>query len=309
MHRNPLPNHKGKGVVAVVIHGNPAKVEELEGSFHPSTVRTLQKNPKFKSLFNLLGFGPEVRKVATKSLMSIARDSRMECFTTESHASRVFLETTNAITFTDEDMEVEHPDHRRPLYLMATINGVQIRRALVDTRASLNLIALSTLEAVGLAGRRILGAPIEITGFWGLAESTEGYVQLALRVGPIVALTRFHVINSKVSYHMLLGRLWLHKLRLIPSTYHQCVKGRLNGRPVRIPINHNPFSQGEVNFMETMFYDELEPDNESLMPGTPGAPVLEEEKGRDTCNLKDLMKRKRQKREPSTSRSRECVVV
>ena len=50
--RNPLPNHKGKGVVAVVIHGNPVEVEELEGSFHPSTVRTLQKNPKFRSLFN-----------------------------------------------------------------------------------------------------------------------------------------------------------------------------------------------------------------------------------------------------------------
>ena len=241
--------------------------------------------------------------------MSIARDSRMECFTAESHASRAFLETTNAITFTDEDMEVEHPDHRRPLYLMATINGVQIRRALVDTGASLNLIALSTLEAVGLAGRRILGAPIEITGFWGLAESTEGYVQLTLKVGPIVTLTRFHVINSDVSYHMLLGRPWLHKLRLIPSTYHQCVKGRLNGRPVRIPANHNPFSQGEVNFVETMFYDELELDNESPMPGTPGAPVLEEEEGGGTCDLRDLLKKKRQKREPSTSGSRECVVV
>ena len=97
--------------------------------------------------------------------MSITVDSRMECFTAESHASGAFLETTNAITFTDEDMEVEHPDHRRPLYLMATINGVQIRRALVDTGASLNLIALSTLEAEGLADRRILGAPMEITGF------------------------------------------------------------------------------------------------------------------------------------------------
>ena len=50
--RNPLPNHKGKGVVAVVIRGNPAEAEEPEGSFHPSTIRTLQKNPKFRSLFN-----------------------------------------------------------------------------------------------------------------------------------------------------------------------------------------------------------------------------------------------------------------
>ena len=94
MQRNPLPNHKGKGVVAVVIHGNLAEVEEPEGSFHPGTVRTLQKNPKFRSLFNQLGFGPEARRVAIEFLMSIAADSRMECFMAESHANRAFLETT-----------------------------------------------------------------------------------------------------------------------------------------------------------------------------------------------------------------------
>ena len=130
------------------------------------------------------------------------------------------MKTTNAIIFTDEHMKVEHLDHRRPLYLMATINDVQIKRALVDIGASLNLIVLSTLEAMGMIGRRILGAPMEITRFGRATESTKGYVQLALRVGPIVALTRFHVINLEVAYHILLGRPWLHKHRLIPSTYH-----------------------------------------------------------------------------------------
>ena len=305
-----MPNHKGKGMVAVVIHGNPVEVGKSEGSFHPSTVKTLQKNPKFRSLFNQLGFGPKARRVATKSLMSIATDSGMECFTAESHTSRAFLETTNAITFTDEDMEVEHPDHRRPLYLMATRNCVQIRKALVDTGASLNLIALSTLEAVGLVDRRILRAPMEITGFGGSVESIEGYVQLALRVGPIVALTRFHVINV-VSYHVLLGRSWLHKYCLIPSTYHQCIKGRLNRRPVGIPANCNPFNQEEVNFAETMFYDKLEPDDESPTSGTPRAPILEEEEegGKGTRDLRNLLERTRQKRELNSSGSRECVMV
>ena len=87
-------------------------------------------------------------------------------------------------------------------------------------RASLNLSALSTLEAVGMAGKMILRALVKIIGFGGAVESIEGYVQLALRVGPIVALTRFHVINSDVSYHILLGCPWLHKHSLIPSTYH-----------------------------------------------------------------------------------------
>lgn len=133
-----------------------------------------------------------------------------------------------------------------------------------------------------------------------------------MRVGPIVVLTRFHVINAEVSYHALLGRLWLHKHHLIPSTYHQCIKGRLNGRPVRIPTNRNPFSQGEVNFAKIMFYNELEPDDESPTPGTLGAPILEEEEeggGKGTCDLRNLLERKRQKREFSSSGSRECVVV
>lgn len=42
------------------------------------------------------------------------------------------METTSAITFTNEDMEVEYLNHHKPLYLTATINNVQIKRALVD---------------------------------------------------------------------------------------------------------------------------------------------------------------------------------
>ena len=56
--------------------------------------------------------------------MAIAVESRAHIFTVETHASRAFLETTNAITFTNEDMDFQYPNHRRPLYLSATINQV-----------------------------------------------------------------------------------------------------------------------------------------------------------------------------------------
>ena len=103
-------------------------------------------------------------------------------------------------------MEVQHPDHSKPLYIAAQINDVHIRRALVDTGASLNLIPASTLEAVGIPLSRIAGAPIEVFGFAGIHECTIGSIQLVLKVGPIVAFTKFHVIDSPVSYHALLGR-------------------------------------------------------------------------------------------------------
>ena len=48
--------------------------------------------------------------------------------------------------------------------------------------------------------------------------------------------------------------------------------------------------------MEIMFYDELEPDDESPTLGTLGALVLEEEEVGGTRDLRNLLDRKRQKK-------------
>ncbi|XP_050248604.1 uncharacterized protein LOC126695843 [Quercus robur] len=154
----------------------------------PTTISALQRSPTFRTLFNQLGLNED--------FVSIAATSGTHCLTTEAHANRAFLETTNVITFTDEDMEVQHPDHSKPLYIASQVNDVHIRRALVDTGASLNLIPANTLKAAGIPLNRIAGAPIEVFGFAGIHECTIGSIQLALKVGPIVALTRFHVIDS-----------------------------------------------------------------------------------------------------------------
>ena len=45
--------------------------------------------------------------------------------------------------------------------------------------------------------------------------------------------------------------------------------------------------------MKTMFYDELEPNDESPTPGTPEALVLEKEEGEGTRDLRNLLEKKR----------------
>ena len=97
--------------------------------------------------------------------MSIAFESSTYCLTAKAHASKAFLETTNAITFINEDMEVQHPDHSRPLYVVTQINDVHIRRALVDTGASLNLILTSTLKATEISFNQVTDTPIEVASF------------------------------------------------------------------------------------------------------------------------------------------------
>ena len=75
-------------------------------------------------------------------------------------------------------MEVGYPDHKKPFYLAASINQISIKRALVNTGASVNLIPLSTLQAAGILERKIQGCPMEVIGFGKRGKYTAGHIQL-----------------------------------------------------------------------------------------------------------------------------------
>ena len=49
----------------------------------------------------------------------------------------------------------------------------------------------------------------------------------------------------------------------VDNLYHQVVKGRLNGRMIRIVANPSPFEQAEAHLVETMFYVKWAPSGES----------------------------------------------
>ena len=123
----------------------------------------------------------------------------------------------------------------------------------------MNLVPASTLQAAEIPLNRVTGTSVEVAGFARMHEHTIGSIQLVLRVGPIVALTRFHVIDSVVPYHALPGRPWLHRHKLVPSTYHQCVKGRFLGKPIWIPANYTLFDLSEAYYFEVDFYNEFTP--------------------------------------------------
>ena len=114
--------------------------------------------------------------MATEALVSIASRARAEWLAAEARADRAFLQDTNEITFSDEDMEVGYSNHRRPLYLVASINQIPIKRALVNMGALVNLIPLNTLQAAGILESKIQGCPMEVTGFGGRGEYTAGHI-------------------------------------------------------------------------------------------------------------------------------------
>ena len=116
-----------------------------------------------------------------------------------------------------------------------------------------------------------------------------------------------------VPYHVLLGRPWLHKHRLISSTYHQCVKGKLNGKPILIAVNPTPFDQSESHFVKAALYDEITPAREASLSKPIGTPFPRWEDIRDDpeVDLRELLEQKKKcKEEASTSRNQpQCVRV
>ena len=151
--------------------------DEKENPALPATaITTLQQSSKFKNMFDQLGLMVKERKIAIEALVSIASGAGIECLSAEVTDDRALLQESSEITFSNEEMEVGYPDHRRPLYLVASINQIPIKKALVNIGASVNLIPLSTLQAVGISERKIQGCPMEVTRFGGRGEYTAYHI-------------------------------------------------------------------------------------------------------------------------------------
>ena len=50
-----------------------------------------------------------------------------------------------------------------------------------------------------------------------------GTLETELLIGPTVFVTVFQVLRIPTSFNLLLGRPWIHRARVIPSSLHQKV--------------------------------------------------------------------------------------
>ncbi len=113
-----------------------------------------------------------------------------------------------------------------------------------------------------------------LSGFSSNSVTTKkGYVNVNLEVGPIKSPTRFHVIDAETSYHILLGRPWLHTHSCVPSTLHLCLKSRWKNKDIEIPASRTPGDPNEAHIAEAVFFDELSEEGESALARPIGVPL------------------------------------
>ena len=86
-----LPNHKGKGVVTVVICIDLGEDEEERLALPTTEITTLQRSSRFKNLFNQLGLTVNERRIAIEALVSIFSGIGVKCLTTETTNDKALL--------------------------------------------------------------------------------------------------------------------------------------------------------------------------------------------------------------------------
>ncbi|XP_010518621.1 PREDICTED: uncharacterized protein LOC104793896 [Camelina sativa] len=99
-----------------------------------------------------------------------------------------------------------------------------VTRILIDTGSSVNVIFKDVLIQMEIDLRNTTHETQPLTGFDGDTIMTVGTIALPIYVGNTMQCFNFAIVDKPIVYNVILGTPWLHKMRVVASTYHQCTK-------------------------------------------------------------------------------------
>ncbi|XP_026454844.1 uncharacterized protein LOC113356050 [Papaver somniferum] len=121
--------------------------------------------------------------------------------------------------YVEEDME----DHNDPLILTLPIAGCNIKNILINGGSSVNVLFYDTFKRMKLNDEHLISSYHAIYGFNGAPTKPLGDIFLQINAGPMKIDTRLSVVDAPSPYNAIIGQRWVHKLKGIASTYHQCI--------------------------------------------------------------------------------------
>ncbi|GLJ23513.1 hypothetical protein SUGI_0445470 [Cryptomeria japonica] len=207
------------------------------------------------SILELLRISPTHKAILDKILRDTAvpTDLNVDQF----QAMVGYLSIPHSLTFIEaDDTSVSQP-HNAPLHIEAFIHKHRIKRVLIDGGAGLNICTLSTITQLGYSDKAVNSTnQITIKAYDDEERSSKGTITLPLRVGPVTKDVVCQVLDLNLTYNIFLGHPWIHEMRAVPSTYHQCIKFPHNCVEVIVNGDPNPFT----------YYNNLKSKTETIIP-------------------------------------------
>ncbi|XP_070014774.1 uncharacterized protein [Nicotiana sylvestris] len=175
------------------------------------------KPPSTKRTVNIISGGEEINGVtytATKKVSKIT-------ITYGKRVRRVLEE--ESITFDDADADGVLTPQNDALVIYLLVHDTNVKRVLINPGSSVNIILLRVINEMQVEDKLIPKAHT-LFYFDNSSVVTKGEIILTTFAEGVVKDTKFQVVEMDMAYNMILGRPWIHKMDVVPSTLHQVIK-------------------------------------------------------------------------------------
>ncbi|XP_016481444.1 uncharacterized protein LOC107802451 [Nicotiana tabacum] len=164
---------------------------------------------------NMIFGGNEINDVT----FSVAKKTQVSV----THNKRLQEVTKDNITFTEKETDGLLLPHNDAMVISLNVLDFKIKHVFVDPVSSAKIIHWRVLEQAKLI-ESIIPTIKLLTGFNLVSVTTRGEILLPTNTEGVTKTTLFEVVDGDIGYNIILSRPWLHKMKAIPSTYHQLLK-------------------------------------------------------------------------------------
>ena len=153
--------------------------------------------------------------------------------------------------------------HDRPLYFTGYIGSSEVSRIQVDPGSALSIMPRRVMQHLGIPTHRLSATQTTIYGFNANGTRPMGKIKLKCQIGDLKSEVTCYVIDADTLYNLLLGRPWIHRNSIVPSTLHQVMKYIDGSGKVRTLIaERHPFKGVENYFTDSLLYQDSVETNE-----------------------------------------------
>ncbi|XP_026416222.1 uncharacterized protein LOC113311623 [Papaver somniferum] len=99
-----------------------------------------------------------------------------------------------------------------------------VDRTLIDTGSGVDVLFYRTFKTMGYEDVEMTHPTYNVHGFNKEITKPKGEIVMRILLGEVVTKITLCVIDIKSPYNMLLGRPWVHTIKVVASTLHQCIR-------------------------------------------------------------------------------------